>query len=98
MKRSLTRIALGCLLLLAFAGCSAIPQTQRPTRLPVSALGACPDRPPAIPAAAAHTLYLRSSGNLYALNALSGKMLWCQQVKIIGDFPCPGRVVRHRRR
>lgn len=98
MKRRLIRIALGGLLLLALAGCNPLFQTRPPSRPPVIVLRACPDRPPPItvtapiPAAAipAHTIYLGSSGNLYALDALSSKTLWCQQVAIEGEFPCPG--------
>lgn len=30
-----------------------------------------------------------SSGNLYAVNAHSGVMLWCTHVQLTGSFPCP---------
>lgn len=105
MKQRLSLISLGCLLLAVLSSCGSNTSANHPqnsnhqsTPNPQThkvALSNCPEHPPSIsvavklPASDAHFIYVGSGGNLYAFNASNGAMLWCRQVKITGDFPCP---------
>jgi eukaryotic-like serine/threonine-protein kinase len=92
MKQRLLLISLGCLLLAVFSSCGSNTSTNQAHEV---VLSNCQGHPPSIsvtanlPAPDAHFIYVGSGGNLYALNAANGAMLWCKQVKITGNFPCP---------
>ncbi|HKT38991.1 MAG TPA: PQQ-binding-like beta-propeller repeat protein, partial [Ktedonobacterales bacterium] len=96
MKRRLIRIALGCLLLLGLAGCGYQTMTGIVNgQSHEIALRNCPDHPPSVsattplPTSTAHTIYVGSGDNLYALSATNGATLWCRQIIITGQFSCP---------
>lgn len=95
MKRLLVRIVLGGLLLLALVSCGAILLTQRDPRdllPPKIVLGDCPENHPtvtlmtSISAVTAHTVYVSSGGNLYALNAQTGVLRWCRQIMVTSAY------------
>lgn len=101
MKRPALLATLASLLMVAsllvvLSSCNLFRSQSHP-QSPTFALGNCPDQPPTImvttailTTATTGTVYLGSGGNLYALNAQTGAMRWCRQVKRSGDFPCPG--------
>ncbi|GER87227.1 hypothetical protein KDW_13890 [Dictyobacter vulcani] len=68
-------------------------QTQQPHSV---VLSNCPEHfssfsvTTPLPASDTHVMYTASSGNLYALSARNGALLWCKKVSITGNFPCPG--------
>ncbi len=101
MRLRILLIALGGLLLVTLGGCGYQTFTGPPgsgSQTPQITLNNCPDHPPTIsvttpiPASSAHTIYVSSSGNLYALNAATGAMLWCKQVSITEKYSCPATV------
>lgn len=105
MKHRLFLISLSCLLLAALSSCGSntfanpfqmhTNQSTPDAQSHGVALSNCPEHPPSssvtttIPVSDAHFIYVGSAGNLFALNATNGTMLWCKQVRITGDFPCP---------
>ncbi len=96
MKYRLLFISLSGLFLTVLSGCglnTSISSSQNTSHEVV--LSKCPQPLPSssittiIPQADPHFLYVGSAEQLYALNAANGAMLWCNQVRITGDFPCP---------
>ena len=95
MRRRIFLSVLGGLLLVTLGGCGYQGPPGSGSQTPQITLNNCPDHPPTIsvttpiPASGAHTIYVSSSGNLYALDASTGAMRWCEQIGITHQNFCP---------